>query len=86
MSSSNDHIFGFVGIFSLFLAAPVVAMMIATMVQSVATEAAPQASTLTPVSWTPCEAPRPDVECWHAFAVSQRVVVCLPLSSIEEKP
>jgi hypothetical protein len=37
---------------------------------------------LTPVRWTPCEAPRPDVECWHTGA--GQAVVCLPLSRNEE--
>ena len=35
-------------------------------------EADPQA----PVAWTPCEAPRPDVECWR----SGHTIACLPLT------
>jgi hypothetical protein len=79
MSSSNDHIFGVIGV---CLIAAVVLGVSAGQVAIVAKHA-PQTSALTPVSWTPCEAPRPDVECWHT-AGGARVVVCLPLSHNEE--
>ena len=41
---------------------------------------APAPSALTAEFWTPCEPPRPGVECWR----SGHAVVCLPPT--EEKP
>ena len=79
MSSSNDHIFGVIGV--VLIAAVVTSIIVATLVQSVATEAAPAPSALITEYWTPCEAPRPDVECWR----SGHTVVCLPLTPEETK-
>ena len=77
MSSSNDHhIFGVIGV---CLIAAVVLGVSAGQVAIVA-KYAPQAPALAPVSWTPCEAPRPDVACWR----SGQAVVCLPLPHNEE--
>lgn len=42
---------------------------------------APAPSALLPERWTPCEPPRPGVECWR----SGHAVVCLPLTPAEEK-
>ena len=80
MSSSNDHIFGVIVV--PLLAAVVTSIIVATLVQSVATEAAPQTSALISMHWTPCEPPRPGVECWRSG--SGHAVVCLPLPHNEE--
>jgi hypothetical protein len=45
-----------------------------------AAEPGPQTPALTNMRWTPCEAPRPDVECWR----SGQAVVCLPLTPTKE--
>ena len=37
---------------------------------------APAPVALRAEAWTPCEAPRPDVECWR----SGHTIVCLPLT------
>jgi hypothetical protein len=78
MSSSNDHIFGVIRFGQVTV---VTSIIVATLVQSVATEAAPQTSALVAEYWTPCEAPRPDVACWRS---PSRAVVCLPLPHNEE--
>jgi hypothetical protein len=83
MSSSNDHIFGVILATLLAVASAAACAGIgAILVQAGATEAAPARSALAPVSWTPCEAPRPDVECWHTGA--GQVIVCLPVPYNEE--
>lgn len=85
MSGSDDgHIYGLAGFGFFCLTAISVAIMVSVDSEqaAIAAKHALPASALTPVSWTPCEAPRPDVECWHTGAAS--VVVCLPLSYNEE--
>lgn len=54
---------------------------IGTVIDALRAEApAPAPSALRAEGWTPCEPPRPGVECWR----SGHAVVCLPPA--EEKP
>ena len=85
MSGSDDgHIYGLAGFCFCCLTVVSVAIMLSVDSEQAAIVAmhAPQTSALTPVRWTPCEAPRPDVECWHTGA--GQVIVCLPVPYNEE--
>lgn len=82
MSGSDDgHIYGLAGFGFFCLTAISVAIMVSVDSEqaAIAAKHALPASALTPVSWTPCEAPRPDVACWR----SGQAVVCLPLTPEE---
>jgi hypothetical protein len=82
MSSSDDgHIYGLAGFGFFCLTAISVAIMISVDSEQAAIVAkhAPAPVAITAVSWTPCEAPRPDVACWR----SGQAVVCLPLTPEE---
>ena len=81
MSSSDDHIYGLAGFGFFCLTVVSVAIMLSVDSEQAAIVAkhAAQTSALTAVSWTPCEAPRPDVACWR----SGQAVVCLPLTPEE---
>lgn len=58
-----------------------IAFVVVSMVTKRAEAPAPAPSALTAEVWTPCEPPRPGVECWR----SGHAVVCLPLTPTEEK-
>ena len=59
-----------------------IAFVVVSMVTTRAEAPDPAPSALTAEYWTPCEPPRPGVECWR----SGHAVVCLPLTPTEEKP
>ena len=57
-----------------------IAFVAISLVTTGAEAPAPAPSALTAEGWTPCEPPRPDVECWR----SGHDVVCLPLAPADE--